>query len=127
MNDFAKVLLDIDPKAYEYNTKATIIIRNKAPKFKNVDTIVNEIQKKLDEIRKKQKGLDRISIVSGLSKYDTMGFKHLDVKKPISEYNIDDDNNSQYDDSHSPFRTGKTSVNIQNMSTLGGYKKKKNR
>ena len=37
MNDFAKILLGIDPKAYEYNAQATIVIRNKAPRYKNVD------------------------------------------------------------------------------------------
>lgn len=44
--------------------------RNKAPQYKNVEKIQTEIQKKLDEVLKKLKAMDRMSNLTGLDKYD---------------------------------------------------------
>jgi hypothetical protein len=42
--------LSIDDKAIEFNKNATIQKRNFAPTYANVEPLLNEIQKKLDEL-----------------------------------------------------------------------------
>jgi hypothetical protein len=42
--------------------------------YANVDPILADIQKKLDELLLKQKSLDRLSVVGGIDKYDSSAF-----------------------------------------------------
>ncbi len=42
--------------------------------YANVEPILAEIQKKLDELLLKQKSLDRLSVVGGIDKYDSSAF-----------------------------------------------------
>ena len=44
--------------------------RNKAPLYANIDQLISEVQAKIEDIESKQKGLDRMSIVKGIDKYD---------------------------------------------------------
>lgn len=70
LQEFAKAILTIEDKSIEKNFVFTVQKRNKAPLYSNVEQLLSDVERRLEELEQKQRGMDRLSIVKGIEKYE---------------------------------------------------------
>mmetsp|Transcript_21782 Transcript_21782/g.16124 ORF Transcript_21782/g.16124 Transcript_21782/m.16124 type:complete len:104 (+) Transcript_21782:498-809(+) len=68
-------MLGIDDKAIEYNKHATVAKRNYAPGYKNVDSLLEDIQAKIDQLLRRKEAIDRLSMAKGVDKYESVAYQ----------------------------------------------------